>query len=89
MRTQQMHFKVSEEEKQEIREKAKERGVDVSTYMREKVLDDNIGCIYNRNVQLSIRRICNLFYKIETVCTDDKVITEYKEVVKELWQYLR
>lgn len=89
MRTQQMHFKVSEEEKQEIRKKAKERGIDVSTYMRERALDNNIGCIYNRNVRLSIRKMCNLYSDIETVCTDDKVIKEYKGVIKELWQYLR
>lgn len=89
MRTQQMHFKVSEEEKQEIRKKAKEREVDVSTYMRERALDNNIRCIYNRNVRLSIRRICNLYSQVEKACTDEKVITEYREAVKALWQYLR
>lgn len=89
MRSQQVHFKASEKEIQVIRENAKERGVDVSTFLRERGTDKNIGCIYNKNVQLSIERICELYLKIEKVCTDDKVIKEYKGAVEELWQYLR
>lgn len=89
MRTRQMHFKASEEERHTIIENAKERGVDVSTFIRERAINKNIGCIYNKNVQLSIKRICDLYSKIENVCTDDKVIKEYKGAVEELWQYLR
>ena len=70
--------------------KAEKRGINKSDFIKERILDDNVSPIYNRDVEYALIRISNLLmYDVEKHCEDQKFIYDCKEGVKKLWQCLK
>lgn len=89
-RTRQLHIRITPEEDEYIKMKAEKRGINKSDFIKERILDDNVSPIYNRDVEHALIHISNLLiYDVEKHCDDQKFIRDCKKGVKQLWQYLR
>ena len=88
-RNQQIHFKVTSEEKAAIEKKAAERGIGKTAYILEKVLQDTATCIYDTGFRKAVCQVCSLMPYLRQMGLDKDREQEYVEGVRMLWQYLK
>ena len=73
-----------------LEERAEERGISVSTYIREQVFREDRLNLYDSKVKERLFSISEILTEeIEQYCTDEKFIEKCRNEVNELWRYLR
>lgn len=81
----------TEEEMKKIEQGAKNRGIDRSKYIREKVLGDYGGgnhIIYNTEVRQGMEILTDVYLKIDSM-TQEEIKDTVKRGVELIWQYLK
>ena len=88
-RNQQIHFKVTLEEKEALEKRAAERGIGKTAYIIEKTLQDTATCIYDTGFRQAVCQVCSLMPYVKQMGLDKDIEQEYVQGVNMLWQYLK
>ena len=85
-----IEFRLPKNEKIILEERAEERGISVSTYIREQVFREDRLNLYDSKVKERLFSISEILAEeIERYCTDEKFIEKCRNEANELWRYLR
>ena len=85
-----IEFRLPKNEKIILEERAEERGISVSTYIREQVFREDRLNLYDSKVKERLFSISEILTEeIERYCTDEKFIEKCRNEANELWRYLR
>lgn len=86
-----IEIRLYDEEMELLNEKVRERGMDRTTYIKERILQDNVTILYNKEIKQCLEDMLKLFDLIEEICPEEYqyLIKLYQEEVKKFWQYLR
>ena len=85
-----IEFRLPKNEKIILEERAEERGISVSTYIREQVFREDRLNLYDSKVKERLFSISEILTEeIEQYCTDEKFIEKCRNEANELWRYLR
>lgn len=80
----------AEDEVRKIEQGAKERGIDRSKYIRERVLGDSgrDSYIYNTEVRQGIQILTDVYLNID-IMSREEIKNKIIEGVEQIWQYLK
>lgn len=85
-----IEFRLPKNEKIILEERAEERGISVSTYIREQVFREDRLNLYDSKVKERLFSISEILTEeIERYCTDKTFIEKCRNEANELWRYLR
>lgn len=85
-----IEFRLPKNEKIILEERAEQRGISVSTYIREQVFRKDRLNLYDSKVKERLFSISEILTEeIERYCTDKTFIEKCRNEANELWRYLR
>lgn len=85
-----LHIRLTSEEKNFLWHKAEERGVNLSTYVKQRLFSEELQSLYNTQVSQQLYKITDLLVnQARLYCNDEKFIRACKREANELWHYLK
>lgn len=85
-----LHIRITPEGKNFLWEKAKERGINLSTYVKQKLFTEEDQRLYNMEVSQNIYQITDILVnQMKLYCDDEKFINECERSAIELWHCLK
>ena len=88
--TQQIHIRLTDDEKIILEEMVKGRNISKTDYIKEKLFEEKSSNLYEIKVKERLFSISEILTEeIEQYCTDEKFIEKCRNEANELWRYLR
>lgn len=85
-----LHLRLTLEEKNFLWREAEKRGVNLSTYVKQKTFLNESQNLYNRQVSQQLYKITDLLLnQVKLYCNDEKFIHECGRSANELWHCLK
>lgn len=85
-----LHIRLTLEEKRFLWYEAEKRGVNLSTYVKQKLFLNESQNLYNTQISNLLYKITDLLLKkVKLYCNNEKFIHECERSANELWHYLK
>jgi len=85
----QFHMRLSDAQDSTLRRDAKERGVNVTAYVKERLFSENRSTIYDKESENTIHEITDfLVNELPLKCSNKKLIEQGKKEAEKLWHIL-